>query len=155
MPFPQLKIYRHDRRNRALITLAGEIDLESAPLVRTALARCLRDGIRTVDVDLTPVTFCDCAGLNAFLYAAQRTVESGGTLRLHHPPLTLARILDLTGCGFLLLGPPPGHPAPPPGHPAPPLGHPAPPPGDVPVPTAQAPPLRPVPLGSVLSGDAR
>ncbi|MEV7884010.1 STAS domain-containing protein [Streptomyces sp. NPDC002817] len=141
MPFPQLTVYRHDRRNRALITLAGEIDLESASLVRTALARCLRDGIRIVDVDLTPVTFCDCAGLNAFLYAAQRTVESGGTLRLHHPPPTLGRILDLTGCGALLLGPPPGHPARSP--------------RDVPAPVAQAPPRRPVALGSVLSGDAR
>lgn len=141
MPFPQLTVYRHDRRNRALITLAGEIDLESAPLVHTALARCLRDGIRIVDVDLTPVTFCDCSGLNAFLYAAQRTTEAGGTLRLHNPPPTLGRILDLTGCGALLLGPA--------------LGHPAPSLGDVPNPIAQAPPHRPVPLGSVLSGDTR
>ncbi|TFV32020.1 anti-sigma factor antagonist [Streptomyces sp. T1317-0309] len=141
MPFPQLTIYRRDRRNGALITLAGEIDLESAPLVRTALARCLSDGMCTVDVDLTPVTFCDCSGLNAFLYAAHKAAEAGGTLRLHHPPPTLGLILDLTGSGFLLLGPPPGHPAPP-------LG-------DVPAPTTQAPPHRPVPLDSVLSGDAR
>ena len=101
MPLPRLTIYRHDRRKRALITLAGEIDLESAPLVRASLERCLRDGIRIIDVDLTPVTFCDCSGLNAFLYAAQRTREAGGSLRLHNPPPSLARILELTGCGFL------------------------------------------------------
>lgn len=134
MPFPQLTVYRRDRRNRALIALAGEIDLESAPLVRTSLAQCLRDGIRTVDVDLTSVTFCDCSGLNAFLYAAQQTAEAGGTLRLHHPPPTLGRILDLTGCGLLLLGPPLG---------------------DVLAPTTEAPPLRPVPPAPVLLGDAR
>ncbi|MCX5334302.1 MULTISPECIES: STAS domain-containing protein [unclassified Streptomyces] len=136
MPLPQLTVYRHDLRNRALITLAGEIDLESAPLVRTELARCLSDGIRIVDVDLTPVTFCDCSGLNAFLYASQRTTEAGGTLRLHHPPRTLSLILDFTGCGFLLLGVP--------------FGYPAPLLGDV-----QAPPDRDVPLASVLSGDVR
>ncbi|WP_427167258.1 STAS domain-containing protein [Streptomyces sp. C1-1] len=141
MPFPQLTIHRRDRRNRALLTLAGEIDLESAPLVRTALERCLHDGIRTVDVDLTPVTFCDCSGLNVLLDAAQKTADAGGTLRLHHPPPTLVLIIALTGCGFLLLGAPPGHPAPPR--------------GGVPAPTAQAPPHRPVPLGSVLSGDVR
>lgn len=141
MPLPQLVIHRRDRRNRALITLAGEIDLESAPLVHAALALCLRDGIRTVDVDLTPVVFCDCSGLNAFLDAAQKTAEAGGTLRLHHPPPILGVILDLTGCGFLLLGPP--------------LGQPAPPLGDAPALTTAAPPHRPVPLGSVLSGDAR
>lgn len=115
MPLPQrqggrhhdrpLTVYRHDRGKRALITLAGEIDLESAPLVRMSLEGCLRDGIRTIDVDLTAVTFCDCSGLNAFLHAAQQTTVVGGTLRLHHPPTMLARILDLADCGFLLCVP--------------------------------------------------
>ncbi|WP_030621834.1 STAS domain-containing protein [Streptomyces fulvoviolaceus] len=141
MPLPQLTVYRHDLRNRALITLAGEIDLGSAPLVRAALAQCLSDGIRIVDVDLTPVTFCDCSGLNAFLYAAQRTTEAGGILRLHNPPPTLGRILDLTGCGFLLLGLP--------------LGHLPPSLGDAAAPAVPAPPHRTVPLVGVLSGDVR
>ncbi|MFF3610668.1 STAS domain-containing protein [Streptomyces sp. NPDC002580] len=141
MPRPQLALYRRDRGKRVLITLTGEIDLESAPLVRTALARCLSDGIRTIDVDLTPVTFCDCTGLNVFLHAAQRTTEAGGTLRLHHPPPVLGLILDLTGSGFLLLDVP--------------LGHLSPPLGDVPAPTAQTPRHRAVPLASALSGDAR
>ncbi|MFF3202470.1 STAS domain-containing protein [Streptomyces sp. NPDC002962] len=141
MPLPRLTIHRHDRRKRALITLAGEIDLESAPLVCTALARCLSDGIRIVDVDLTPVTFCDCSGLNAFLYAAQRTRGAGGILRLHNPPPSLARILELTGCGFLVVGLP--------------LGHLSPSLGDVPGPVAPALPDRSVPLAAVLSGDVR
>jgi anti-sigma B factor antagonist len=141
MPLPQLTIYRHDQRHRALITLAGEIGLESAPLVRAALAQCLSDGIRIVDVDLTPVTFCDCSGLNAFLYAAQRTTEAGGILRLYNPPQSLGRILELTGCGFLLLGLP--------------LGHLSPSLGAVPDPAAPALPHRSVPLVPVLSGDAR
>ncbi|MGC4982902.1 STAS domain-containing protein [Streptomyces sp. DT193] len=140
MPRPQLAVYRHDRGKRALITLAGEIDLESAPLVRTGLARCLSDGIRTIDIDLTPVTFCDCTGLNVFLHAAQQTTEADGTLRLHHPPPTLGLILDLTGSGFLLLDDP--------------IGHLSPPLGDVPAPAAQTPRRRAVPLASVLSGDA-
>lgn len=141
MPLPRLTIYRHDRRKRALITLAGEIDLESAPLVRAALTRCLSDSIRIVDVDLTPVTFCDCSGLNAFLYAAQRTKEAGGILRLHNPPQSLGRILDLTGCGVLLLGLP--------------LGHLPPPLGDIPDPVAPALADRSVPLVAVLSGEVR
>ncbi|MBV7696087.1 STAS domain-containing protein [Streptomyces sp. TRM70350] len=141
MPLPQLTVYRHDRRTRALITLAGEIDLESAPLVRVSLERCLRDGIRTIDVDLTPVTFCDCSGVNAFLHAAQQTTVAGGTLRLHHPPTTLARILDLTGCGFLLLGLP--------------FGHLPPPLGDTPAAPLPAPPPRSAPLAPVLPGDVR
>lgn len=119
MLLPQLTVYRHDRRRRALITLAGEIDLESAPLVRAALARCLVDGIHTIDVDLTHVTFCDCSGLNAFLHASQQVTAAGGTLSLHHPPSTLSLMLDLTGSGTLLLGLPRGRlPSPPGGGPA-------------------------------------
>lgn len=105
MPLPQmLNLYRHDRTDRALITLAGEIDLDSAPLVRESLAQCLRDGIRTIDVDLTTVTFCDCSGLNVFLAASERTAAAGGTLRLHYPPAILARLVALTGTGTLLFG---------------------------------------------------
>ncbi|MEI5098488.1 STAS domain-containing protein [Streptomyces sp. PmtG] len=104
MSLPQLNVYRHDRRTRALITLAGEIDLETVPLMRAALERCLRDGMRTIDVDLTPVTFCDCSGLNAFIEAFLRSTAAGGTLRLHYPPPMLARMIDLTGCGSVLMG---------------------------------------------------
>ncbi|MFD3616057.1 STAS domain-containing protein [Streptomyces sp. NPDC058676] len=141
MPLPQLTVHRDDRRTRALITLAGEIDLESVPLVRASLERCLRDGIRAIDVDLALVTFCDCSGLNAFLRAAQQSTMVGGTLRLHHPPTTLARILDLAGCGFLLLGLP--------------FGHLPPPLGATPATPAPAPPHGSVPLAPVLSGDVR
>ena len=137
----QLTVHRHDRRKRALITLAGEIDLDSAPLVRTALAQCLHDGIRTLDIDLALVTFCDCSGLNTFLRAAQRTAEAGGTLRLHHPPPALGLILALTGSEFLLLGVP--------------LGRLSSPVEDVPGPVAHTPPHRTVPLASLLSEDSR
>ncbi|SFG36957.1 STAS domain-containing protein [Streptomyces mirabilis] len=143
MPLPPLTIYRHDRRKRALITLAGEIDLDTVPLVRASLARCLRDGIRTIDVDLTLVTFCDCNGLNAFLHASQRITAAGGTLRLHHPPRTLALMLDIAGGAFLFLGVPFGQLSPPPGY--------------APVTTAPVPPHRsvpPVPPVPVLSGGA-
>jgi anti-sigma B factor antagonist len=102
MPLPQLNVHRHDHAARALITLAGEIDLATAPLVRAALAACLRDGIRTADVDLTAVTFCDASGLNAFLTASALAIDAGTTLQLHYPPPALARMIKITGCGFLL-----------------------------------------------------
>jgi len=141
MPLPQLTVYRHDRRTRTLITLVGEIDLESAPLLRASLEWCLRDGIRAIDVDLTPVTFCDCSGLNAFLHAAQQTTVAGGTLRLHHPPPMLARVVRLADCEFLFLGSP--------FVPLPPSV------GDTPAAPRPAPSHRSVPLASVPSGDVR
>ena len=51
MPIPQrLDYYRRDTHGLALITLVGEIDQDSAPLLREALEGCLRDGMNTVSV---------------------------------------------------------------------------------------------------------
>ncbi|WP_329527030.1 STAS domain-containing protein [Streptomyces sp. NBC_01462] len=133
MHLPPLTVRRHDDKNRALITLAGEIDLETVPLVRASLEQCLRDGIRTVDVDLTSLTFCDCSALNAFLHASQRLTAAGGTLRLHHPPSALVLMVDIAGCAFLLLGLPFGQLSIPPGN-APTARSPVPPRGPVPPP---------------------
>ncbi|MGW2051788.1 STAS domain-containing protein [Streptomyces sp. NPDC001858] len=102
MALPQLNVYRHERGTRALITLAGEIDLDTAPLVRDALAECLYDGMRRTDVDVTAVTFCDVSGLNAFLMASRLATDAGGTLRLLHPSQSMARVIEITGSGFLL-----------------------------------------------------
>ncbi|KAF4406557.1 STAS domain-containing protein [Streptomyces lycii] len=97
-----LKFHRRDRGSRATITLAGELDLETAHSVRGVIDNCLGDGIRTVDIDLTLLTFCDVSGLNAFLAASQRTTTVGGTLCLRHPSPMLTRLLNLTATGFLL-----------------------------------------------------
>ncbi|MDI5967832.1 STAS domain-containing protein [Streptomyces sp. SL13] len=106
MPSPHLlNVHRHDGRNRALITLDGEIDLTSAPLLHASLRQCLCDGVHRMDVDLSTVTFCDCSGLNAFLTAAGQTAAVGSVLRLHHPQPMLARLFAMTGTGPLLLGP--------------------------------------------------
>lgn len=103
MTVPQaLRTYRHDTDDRALITLAGDIDMESAPLIRETLASCLRDGIRTIDVDLTAVAFCDCSGVNAFLTAWALSAAAGASMRLHHPRPAVVRLMTLTGSQALL-----------------------------------------------------
>ncbi len=62
--------------------------------------------MRTLDVDLTAVSFCDVSGLSSFLHASAEARGAGGTLWLHHPPPSLRRVLTLTGCAFLLNGTP-------------------------------------------------
>jgi anti-anti-sigma factor len=121
MPAAQLNAHRRDKAGRALITLSGEIDLYTAPQLCASMEDCLRDGIRTIDVDLGTVTFCDCSGLNVFLRTSQRVNASGGSFQLHHASPLLTRIVDITGSGFLLLGLPqsgrtPAQVLPPPPH---------------------------------------
>ncbi|WP_393080317.1 STAS domain-containing protein [Streptomyces sp. LN704] len=113
MSLPRLTIYRHDRRNRALITLVGEIDHATAPRVRAALDRCLDDGIGTIDVDLTPLGSCDDSGLKVFLDASEHAATAHASLRLHHPSPQTSQLLARTGAAPQLLGPPRA-PVPPP-----------------------------------------
>jgi anti-anti-sigma factor len=106
---PSLTLYRHDCGDHTTITLAGEIDLATAPELRLMVGDCLREAIRTIDIDLTALAFCDVCGLNAFLDAAERAASGGGSLRLRHPRSQMARLLDVSGTGFLLRTP---HPTP-------------------------------------------
>ncbi|MFF8290997.1 STAS domain-containing protein [Streptomyces sp. NPDC016309] len=108
MTLPRLNVYRHDRRGRALVTLAGVIDPATAPRVRTALERCLHDGITLIDVDLTTVDRCDSSGLRVFLDVSRHAARNHTSLRLHHPSPQTERLLTDTGSDRLLHPPRPG-----------------------------------------------
>ncbi|MGX1881507.1 STAS domain-containing protein [Streptomyces sp. NPDC055287] len=85
------------------ITLAGDLDVVSAPDLREAVQAAVA-GHRQVRVDCGGLTFCDCSGLNALLGAA-RVARAGGTdLRLCAVPRALARLLRLshTGSAFTI-----------------------------------------------------
>ncbi|WP_198035336.1 STAS domain-containing protein [Streptacidiphilus rugosus] len=103
-----LTIERHDLGNSTRLTLIGEIDLATVPLLRQALAKCLNDGARTIHVDLTHTSFCDCCGLGELLHAHQRAAAAGASLHLHHPTPMVARLLNLTDTASILLAPEPG-----------------------------------------------
>ncbi|WP_371614046.1 STAS domain-containing protein [Streptomyces sp. NBC_00454] len=102
MRVPDPIAHRYDENGRVLIAPAGELDVSTVHLLRAALARCLHDDVRTIDIDLSAVTFCDCSGLGVLLSAWWRITAAGGTLRLHHPPPVLVRIIGITRSGFLL-----------------------------------------------------
>lgn len=106
MSVPQpLNVHRHDNDSRTLLTLTGEVDMASVCLIRESLVRCLRDGVRVIDVDLASVAFCDCIGLEAFVEASRQATAAGGRLRLHRPRSIVARLITLTDTGFLLAHP--------------------------------------------------
>ncbi|MCZ9351497.1 STAS domain-containing protein [Streptomyces mutabilis] len=99
---PPLDVLRRERGPHALVALSGEIDLTTVPLARSALLQCLDERTRTVDIDLSAVTFCDVSGLNLFLEMARLTERSGAPMCLHQPPRSLVRLTEITGSGDLL-----------------------------------------------------
>lgn len=83
---------------RCRVTVAGDLDVVSAPDVRDTLRAALADH-RSVVVDCGGLTFCDCTGLSALLAAARTAKASGSELRLCSIPHPLARLLRLTHAG--------------------------------------------------------
>ncbi|MEU6965672.1 STAS domain-containing protein [Streptomyces chrestomyceticus] len=110
-PGPGRTVRTYRLQQATVIELHGEIDVWTAPAVRAHLQHLTGPGAVLL-VDLRPVTFCDCSGLDALLDAHQQTVLRRGRLQvvcadvrilnlmrttrtrsLFHPAATLAEAL--------------------------------------------------------------
>lgn len=81
----------------AVITVAGELDVASAPALREAFLVLLqRDEVPDITVDASGVSFCS-SGLAVLLMGARRWSAEERRMVLKAPSQTLGRILDLAG----------------------------------------------------------
>ncbi|MGH9016763.1 MAG: STAS domain-containing protein [Acidimicrobiales bacterium] len=80
-----------------VITVAGEIDIQTSPQLEKSLQGILEAGSASVFVDLADVTFLDSTGLSVLVGALQRCREAGGSLRLRSPKPNIRRVLEITG----------------------------------------------------------
>ncbi|WDO07494.1 STAS domain-containing protein [Streptomyces murinus] len=101
MVVQRLDIRRRDRGERAFVTLTGAIGPATAPLLRVALERCLRDGVTAIDIDLSTVRSCDSKGLEVFLTVSHLADRVHSLLRLHHPCAQITRLLAVTDAALL------------------------------------------------------
>ncbi|MEU6896184.1 STAS domain-containing protein [Streptomyces sp. NPDC046557] len=74
------------------VTVAGELDVATAPDLRTVLHQALA-GYRRITIDMTALQFCDCAGLGMLVAVARTAKTEGAELRLHAVPHALTRLL--------------------------------------------------------------
>jgi anti-anti-sigma factor len=81
----------------ALICPSGELDLAAAPTMRNALARLLRGEHRNLVLDLSRLTFSDCAGLRPVRWAMREGRAVGTTVELRDALPPVRRVLELTG----------------------------------------------------------
>jgi len=80
----------------SIITVAGEIDIVTAPGLRERLA-VLADSGRPVIADLDQVSFIDAAGLHVLAAAARLAAARGGSLHVVSAQHQVRRIFALTG----------------------------------------------------------
>jgi anti-sigma B factor antagonist len=80
-----------------VVVVRGEIDVASAPMLRSHLVeRCAEDK-PTVVVDLREVTFLDSSALGVLVGGLRRCREHDGDLRLVINSPRLLKIFDITG----------------------------------------------------------
>jgi anti-sigma B factor antagonist len=79
-----------------IISVSGEIDLATAPVVERELRRA-GESHDLVAIDLRKTSFLDSTGLHAILAADHRLRESGGRLLIVRGPPQVSRLFELTG----------------------------------------------------------
>ena len=92
----QLQVLTDLQHGHARVRVTGEIDLDSAPLLWSALAQVLHGRVERLEVDLAGVQFCDCTALNVLLRTRLRAQDSGVAMTLARASTSVQRLLDLT-----------------------------------------------------------
>jgi anti-sigma B factor antagonist len=80
---------------RCHVTVSGELDLNSAPVLREALEDAVGRGRNRVSIDAAGVTFIDSSALMVVLTARNDLVAGGGTLYLTDASPPVTRILEI------------------------------------------------------------
>ncbi|MEU0400546.1 STAS domain-containing protein [Streptomyces sp. NPDC006197] len=81
----------------AVLSLGGELDMETAQLLDDHLAEQLRRGRARLVLDLSALGFMDSSGLNVLIRAVHKARALGGDLYLAAPTSPVRRILEITG----------------------------------------------------------
>jgi anti-sigma B factor antagonist len=80
-----------------VLQVRGEVDFGSAPDRDQRLSAILRIRPPAVVLDLSRLTFLDCAGAGVLVAASRRAASRGAGLVLAAPRPTVARLLRITG----------------------------------------------------------
>jgi anti-anti-sigma factor len=92
-----------EQRDRAVIAVAGELDLATAPQLEQELLPRLRDGGHTV-LDLRALDFMDSTGVRVIVAAHLAAQEHGGRFALMRSPRdgAVGRVLEISGLDGML-----------------------------------------------------
>jgi anti-anti-sigma factor len=80
-----------------VVAVSGEIDVSTEDPLQQVLLRIMCERGARLLLDLSGVSFMDCAGLRAVLATRRRAELRGGFVRLTAVSAPVGRIIDLTG----------------------------------------------------------
>jgi anti-anti-sigma factor len=87
------------------VAVGGELDMETGPWLRDRLTSMIWANDPRLALDLTGVTFIDCAGLTALLTARKAAQAQGGWLRLVAVSRCVGRLIEITRLQDVLVVP--------------------------------------------------
>jgi anti-sigma B factor antagonist len=85
--------------NPLVVEICGEIDIQSAPALRDELLQVIRHYGPHLALDLSGVTFMDCAGINVLLATRRRAQLEDGSVRVIRASPRVRRMISLLGLG--------------------------------------------------------
>jgi anti-sigma B factor antagonist len=94
---PSLAVsHRRADDGACVVTPAGEIDLASAPQLKSSLMKLVDEGYARFVIDLSEVRYLDSTGLGVLIAFSRRLGDEGKVL-LAQAPTPVLRLLELTG----------------------------------------------------------
>ncbi len=86
----------------AVVSLKGELDLATAPQLKTALTDLVSDGQQQICLDMAELQFIDSTGLNVIVGAVKEVEAAGGRLVLRSPTPATYKVFQITGLAAVL-----------------------------------------------------
>jgi len=78
-----------------LVSAAGEVDLNTSPQLRQAMAPHLKKKMRGLVVDLSQVSYMDSSGIATLIEAMQGCQKFGMSLRLSAPSTAVSEVFKM------------------------------------------------------------
>src|SRR5262245_46770897 len=80
-----------------VLTVRGELDAYSAPMLDAAFDDALSNGAQRLVLDLSGVGFIDSSGLRSMIRARKQVGDAPEALTIRNPQAATVRLLDITG----------------------------------------------------------
>ncbi|MFE7775276.1 STAS domain-containing protein [Streptomyces sp. NPDC057445] len=81
----------------AIVTVRGELDVDTATLLHHHLANQFLHGRRHLVLELSALDFMDSSGLNVLIRATREARAANGDLHIAAPAPTVRKLFDITG----------------------------------------------------------
>jgi anti-sigma B factor antagonist len=95
----QLQVDTQREGDRVVIRLDGELDIATAPLLRSALEEATSGEAQAVVLDLDELRFMDSTGLRIVLWGRERCAAQGQQFAVTAGSSQVSRLLSVSGVG--------------------------------------------------------